>query len=89
MTLAAGEGHPSRIGAFCPHIDIFDSPPLLAVPVAAESAAYRPVACRIAGPHAAAYLRMAKKGSPYSITERRVPELIPVLGSQPAGDVSH
>jgi len=30
-----------------------------------------------------------KKGSPYSITERRVPELIPVLGSQPAGNVSH
>jgi len=30
-----------------------------------------------------------KKGSPYSITERRVPELIPVLGSQPEGDVSH
>jgi len=30
-----------------------------------------------------------KKGSPYLITERRVPELIPVLGSQPAGDVSH
>ena len=30
-----------------------------------------------------------KKGSPYSITERRVPELIPVLGSQPTGDVSH
>jgi len=29
------------------------------------------------------------KGSPYSITERRVPELIPVLGSQPTGDVSH
>ena len=28
------------------------------------------------------------KGSPYSITERRVPELIPVLGSQPAGDMS-
>jgi len=25
----------------------------------------------------------------YSTTERRVPELIPVLGSQPAGDVSH
>ena len=33
--------------------------------------------------------RYIKKGSPYSITERRVPELIPVLGSQPAGDVSH
>jgi len=29
------------------------------------------------------------KGSPYSITERRVLELIPVLGSRPAGDVSH
>ena len=26
--------------------------------------------------------------SPYSITERRVPEMIPILGSQPAGDVS-
>jgi len=25
------------------------------------------------------------KGSPYSIAERRVPELIPVLGSQPTG----
>jgi len=31
----------------------------------------------------------SKKGSPYSITEHRVPELIPVLVSQPAGDVSH
>jgi len=30
-----------------------------------------------------------KKGSPYSTAERRVPELIPVLGSRPAGDVSH
>jgi len=30
-----------------------------------------------------------QKGSPYSITERRVPEMIQVLGSQPAGDVSH
>jgi len=29
------------------------------------------------------------KGSRYSTAERRVPELIPVLGSQPAGDVSH
>jgi len=27
--------------------------------------------------------------SPYSISERRVPQLIPVLGSQPASDVSH
>ena len=30
--------------------------------------------------------RKKGRGSPYS---RRVPELIPVLGSQPAGDVSH
>jgi len=29
------------------------------------------------------------KGSPYSITERSVSELIPVLGSQPAGGVTH
>jgi len=29
------------------------------------------------------------KGSPHSITERRVPGLIPVLGRQPAGDMSH
>jgi len=29
------------------------------------------------------------KGSPCSITEHRVPELILFLGSQPAGDVSH
>ena len=32
---------------------------------------------------------MVEKGSPYSITECRVPELIPVLGSQPAGGASH
>jgi len=30
-----------------------------------------------------------KKGSPYSITERRVPQLITVLGSQPSGDENH
>jgi len=29
------------------------------------------------------------KGSPYSIAKHRVPELIPILGSKPAGDVSH
>ena len=29
------------------------------------------------------------KCSPYSITDRRLPELIPVLCSQPAGNVSH
>ena len=34
-------------------------------------------------------IQLKGKGCSYSITERRVPELIPVLGSQPAGDVSH
>jgi len=29
------------------------------------------------------------KGSPYSIADCTIPELIPVLGSQIAGDVSH
>jgi len=29
------------------------------------------------------------KANPYSITERRITELISVLDSQPAGDVSH
>jgi len=33
--------------------------------------------------------RKKGKGSPYSITECMVPELIPVLGSQPAGVVIH
>ena len=33
--------------------------------------------------------RRLKKGNAYSITERRVSGLIPVLGSQPARDVSH
>jgi len=34
-------------------------------------------------------IKKKDKCSPYSITERSVPELIPVLGSQPTGDVSH
>jgi len=29
------------------------------------------------------------KGSPYSVAQRWIPELIPVLGSQRAGHVSH
>ena len=37
----------------------------------------------------APYGKKTGKGRPYSITEHRVPELIPVLGSQPAGDMSH
>jgi len=36
-----------------------------------------------------AIITVQGKGSPYSATERRFPELIPVVGSQPAGDVSH
>jgi len=32
---------------------------------------------------------LTKKCSPYSINKRRVPELIPVLGNQPPGNVSH
>jgi len=40
--------------------------------------------------HRAAILcQQCQYKSPNSITERRVPELIPVLGSQPAGDVNH
>jgi len=34
-------------------------------------------------------LSLKGKDSPYSIAERRVPELTPVLGSQPASDMSH
>jgi len=45
--------------------------------------------CSIFTVIAAANIHKKGKGSPYSITERRVPGLIPVLGSQPAGDVSH
>ena len=33
--------------------------------------------------------QLYQKCSPYTITERSVPELMPVLGSQPAGDVTH
>jgi len=32
---------------------------------------------------------ISDEGKKSSIAERRVPKLIPVLGSQPAGDVSH
>ena len=42
------------------------------------------------GPNCTAWkMKVKGRGSPYSITEHRVPELIPVLGIQPAGDVSH
>jgi len=35
------------------------------------------------------FINTDSKGSPYSITERIVLELIPVICSQPAGDVNH
>jgi len=51
---------------------------------------YEPVELPSAAGHIVSRRRRGnKKGSPYSITERTVPELIPVLCSQPAGDVSH
>ena len=40
-------------------------------------------------PSHARHIYNKQKGSTYAITERRVPELIPVLGSQHAGEVSH
>jgi len=46
-------------------------------------------ATRPASPALSTQLYFRQKGSPHSITERRLPELIPVLDSQPAGDVSH
>jgi len=49
-------------------------------------------ASKIAEPYTTRKVKKSK-GSltpcPYSITERRVPEQMPVLGSQPAGDVSY
>jgi len=45
--------------------------------------------CRIGSFADTLNIRIKKSGSPYSIAERRVPELIPVPGSQPAGNVSH
>ena len=47
------------------------------------------VSCFRCGVYSVGFFLLLVKGSPYSITECRVPELIMVLGSQPAGDVSH
>ena len=48
----------------------------------------QPLACSTGQlPPLPSYLK--SKGSPYSIIGHNVQELIPVLGSQPAGDVSH
>jgi len=49
---------------------------------ASPTTGHRLVSC-ISLPHRHAHV---KKGSPYSITERSVPELIQVLGSQSADD---
>ena len=43
--------------------------------------------CREAG--GSSQPSLCKNGSQYSIAERWVPQLIPVLGSQPADDASH
>ena len=55
-----------------------------------EAASLNECSCRAAA-HAEIHTHRHVKGkdNPYSITERRVPELIPVYGTQPAGDVSH
>jgi len=45
--------------------------------------------CSHLGPEVCFRLCKKGKGSPYSIAKHRVLELIPVLGSLPAGDVSH
>ena len=70
------------------------------LPFVRHSAHQRRVVVHVVGKNHFAYriynesvwrVAMSKKGkgSPYSTAERRVPELIPVLGSQPADDVSH
>ena len=56
---------------------------------AARSPGHRARQSQKVGGGAAAVEIKVNKGIPYSITERKVPELIPILGSQPAGDVSH
>ena len=55
------------------------------------STRHRSLAAQTSAPSVALSLSTAQKGkgSTYSTAERRVPELIPLLGSQPAGYVSH
>jgi len=70
-----------------------EASPLAVILVSGHFAAHALLKCCAAGVHrrySGCNDRETGKsrGSPYSITERRVPELIPVLGSQPAGDVS-
>ena len=58
-----------------------------------SSSRRRPTACRLRSFRTCptVIVTVVKKGerSPQSITDHRVPELIPVLDSHPAGDVSH
>ena len=55
----------------------------------ASSAALALLAIHRHLPNPILWIKKGSKGSPYSTAERGVPELIPVHGSQPAGDVSH
>ena len=50
---------------------------------------HSPTWCHFTNQQCCEYKPIKGKGSPYSIAERRVPELMPVLGIRPAGDVSH
>jgi len=74
-----------RLAAKC--IDLWTTPELYGDCLQAErNSAIVRVICRIVD---LAVFHLKGKCSLYSITERRVPELIPVLGSEPASDVSH
>ena len=50
---------------------------------------YPPIRARCSVPHGGLLATIHYFVTLDSITERRVPELISVLGSQPAGDMSH
>ena len=60
---------------------------LSSLPASSAALALLVIHCHL--PNRILWIKKGSKGCPYSIAERGVPELIPVLGSQPAGDVSH
>jgi len=60
---------------------------LSSLPASSAALALLVIHCHL--PNPILWIKKGSKGCPYSIAERGVPELIPVLGSQPAGDVSH
>jgi len=76
------------LDANCPHPNFRH---LLKFQARASDSVYFLVYCVLAlGPEDANSLKkVGLKGNPYSITARRVPELIPFLRSQPARDMSH